>query len=123
MGCCASGEESIAGSAVVALARLHAIEGADITQATTVSISRTIYRVSNSAVLSGPTSLVVADTVFDTLQTAVGWKADVIGYNFRDAISGASLTTVGKIVLVYSLVDSDGLTSLYRIEHTVKAVV
>ena len=123
MGCCAAGEESIAGSAVVALARLHAIEGADIKLATTVSISRTIYLASNSAVLSGPTALVVADSVFDTLQTAVGWKADVIGYNFRDAISGSSLTTVGKIAIVYSLVDSDGLTSLYRIRHTVNSIV
>lgn len=123
MGCCAAGEGSIAGSSAVVLARVRAINQSYITRATTVSISRTIYLASNSAVLSGPTSLVVASTVFDTLQTDYGWNADVTGYNFRDAILGSALTTVGKIALVYSLVDSDGLTSLYRIEHTVKAVV
>lgn len=123
MSCCAAGKTSIVGSTAVVLARVRAINQTYITQVTTASISRTIYLASTSTVLNGPTALVVADTVFDVMQMDYGWNADVTGYNFRDTIGGAFLATVGGIVIVYSLIDSSGLTSLMSFSHTIKSIV
>lgn len=46
--------------------------------------------------VSGPDSLVVGDTVFDTLQTGEPWTVDDTGYNFAAAMPASTLEAIPK---------------------------
>ena len=56
--------------------------GTAIVQADMTGISRSVYL--GDTVVAGPTAIVVATAVFDTLQTDARWTTDSTGYNFRD---------------------------------------
>ncbi len=77
------------------LGRLVGVDGTYITQATVASIQREIFDVDGDTpdVAVDSSSLVVADVVFDTLQTDARWSEDVVGYNFRDVVAGSILAT------------------------------
>lgn len=77
------------------LARVLGNAGTAITQATITSITYAVYDLSTTtpttAVISG--TLVVASTVFDTLQTDARWTADSTGYNFLHAMPATAFPT------------------------------
>ena len=77
--------EILEGQPFIPIARVTNTAGAYITQAAVSSIS---YAVANAATLvsTGTGSLVVADVVFDTLQTGANWNVDGTGYNFLATI-------------------------------------
>lgn len=96
-----------AGTTVVLLARVLGKAGAVVTQASLSAIRYDIWKVDltyrqiadlfgvaperdapktprwQPIKQSGPTSLVIADTIYDALQTSGGWTVDDEGYNFR----------------------------------------
>lgn len=73
------------------------MDGVYITQATVASIQRTIHDISDpdAPIDVHDTAVVVADAVFDTLQTDGRWKRDPDGYNFRDVVPGSLLADDG----------------------------
>ncbi len=78
------------GNSLVVLARIVGLNQVAITQASlSGTIGRTVANV-NTKLAGDATALVVADTVFNSLQTDYGWDQDSTGYNFRDIISGAN---------------------------------
>ena len=72
-------------SAATLMARVVGADGSHITQATINAISYKIFDLNSAtpgtAIKSG--NLVVANTVFDSLQTDARWTEDSTGYNFR----------------------------------------
>ena len=88
-------ESIIAGNTIILLARVIASDGTAIQQADVDSIS-VYYEDTEDDDDTGTTlSLVVANTVYDTLQTAAKWtdKVDSTGYNFEWVMSGTHFTT------------------------------
>lgn len=79
------------------LGRLVSIDGEYITQAVVASIQREIFDLDSDTpdVAVDSKALVVADSVFDTLQTDGQWREDVVGYNFRDVVAASILSTGG----------------------------
>ena len=79
------------------LARLVGVDGEYITQAVVSSIQREIFDIDGATpdVAVDSKTLVVADSVFDTLQTDARWPStkDTIGYNFRDTVAASVLST------------------------------
>ena len=94
------------GSAPVNMARVQGNSGVNITQATISSISRKTYR--QGGTLISTDALVVADTIFDTLQTDNGWDVDAEGYNFKDQPDADDLSQAGKYIIVYVLTPVSG---------------
>jgi predicted proteasome-type protease len=77
------------------MARVEA-DAANITQAAISSIAYKIYDLSSltpTTELGDSAALVVADVVFDTLQTDSRWDADSTGYNFRHTVAASTLGT------------------------------
>lgn len=67
-------------------------DGANIVQADITSIARNVF-IGTTLDGSNPTAIVVADSVFDTLQTDARWSQDSTGYNFRDDVGAAVFAT------------------------------
>jgi hypothetical protein len=61
-----------------------------IVQADLSAISYTVY--DGTEQVQGETALVVADTIYDTLQT---WTVDTTGYNFRAVLPSTTFTDGG----------------------------
>lgn len=63
------------------------------------SIVRTVYDQSNGdVVVIGPTTLTLANVVFDTVITDTAlWAGNAAGYNFKDQITNAAFPTGGNI--------------------------
>ncbi len=77
------------------MARITGNDGANITQSDITSIARTIYDLDSATpdtAIGDATAPVVADVVFDTLQTDDLWDEDTTGYNFKDEVLGSLLT-------------------------------
>jgi len=65
--------------------------------------------------ITGHTSvaMVVADAIFDTLQTPISWKQDTTGYNFRHLLATSPFTLQGRTYKVaYSLVTGTATVTL-----------
>lgn len=80
------------GSAVF-LARVVGADGAEIVQADISAITYSVYLLDDQdpdarTVITGHDGVacVVANTIFDTLQTDDTWECDAIGYNFRHVL-------------------------------------
>ena len=88
------------------LARVH-VDGAIWAQAQVSSIVWSAWDTTDETtpVVSGE-SLVVADVVFDALQTDGRWTEDTGGYNFRHTVAASVFTT----------------PAVYRIEHKITLV-
>src|SRR5262245_12299941 len=71
-----------------------------LTQAATSSITRVVNRRSNGAQVGSSSSLVVANTIYDTLQTGSIWSEDTIGFNFKDRIDGATYFEEAEVYIV-----------------------
>ena len=85
------------GTTPTVMARLHGKiddEKAYITQASVEEINCTVVQgVSGGETHDG--AVVVADSVFDTLQTDDFWDEDATGYNFRHTIPATAIPTAG----------------------------
>jgi len=94
-------------SGISLLARIVGQDGANITIASITAITCKIFNTRTKVELSTP-AVVVADSVFDLLQTDSRWSADLTGYNFRHDL------------LATALAAGNGL---YRVEYKFAPVV
>jgi len=76
------------------MARVTGQDGEAITQASITAITCTVFQAGTSV---GTPAVVVADSVFDTLQTDSRWTIDDTGYNFRHDVPAVSFATGDKI--------------------------
>lgn len=83
-------------SAVVLMARIANASGSNITQASTTSITYSVWESGNSTAVVTSTSLTPSAVVFDTLQTPTIWTTDSTGYNFRHDPPASALPNGGK---------------------------
>ena len=68
-------------------------------------------------------TLVVADSVFDTLQTDGRWSKDSAGYNFRDTVAASVLTTAEhRYQVEYMFTPSSGQTYMLMFVLTAKGI-
>ena len=79
---------AFAGSSKTLLARVVGDDAAAVQQADIDTIEYTIYEITGTGLRGDAVTgheaveLVVADTIFDTLQTDARWTKDTMGYNF-----------------------------------------
>ena len=109
------------------LARLVGVDGEYITQAVVSSIQREIFDIDSATpdVAVDSAALVVADSVFDTLQTDARWPStkDSIGYNFRDTVAGSVLSTGDHSYQVeYMFTPSSGEAYMLKFELKAKGI-
>lgn len=99
------------GTAASVLARVTGAGGALATQASLASVARAVYDLSGDTPTepASETDLVIANCVYDTLQTGSGWTVDEVGYNFRDDLAAAIFADGDHVYRVeYTFVDGDG---------------
>jgi len=107
------------------LARVVGADGANIAQADISSITYAVWLLdeqdadSRTAVTGhGSTALVVADVVFNTLQTDAIWTKDSTGYNFAHTVPisvNQAFTIAGREYLVeYRLTPASGEVIVLR---------
>lgn len=87
------------------LARIENEPGEVLNQASTDSISLSVFDVDNELV-DGPTDVTVADVIFDTLQ--VPWDVDRIGYSFRYEPDRLLLEEVGTYYFEFKFTPASG---------------
>ena len=116
------------GSPLTLMDRIYGHAGTAITQASLTAISYRTFEYASEddaesdtsgTEVSTSASLVVADTVFDTLQTDARWTRDSTGYNFRFTLPVARLPNGGKFIRVEVLFDptsGDDFPSVWIIE-------
>lgn len=111
------------GSAFSVMARVHA-NGANVQIADINTITLSIYDKTLEEIIGSPISLIVADTIFDTLQTDARWDVDETGYNFRHNISASLLSDEDiKYILSYVFLTADGTTfKMCPIEVNLKGI-
>jgi hypothetical protein len=78
-------------SNVTLLGRLRQPSGANATQSDVSSIAWALFDVEDPSTAAASDTLVVADSVFDTLQTDSIWEEDNTGYNFKHELLSTSL--------------------------------
>lgn len=95
------------GGSPVLMARVTGKLNVPITQATISAINRKIYNKSDGELVSDD-ALVVADVVYDTLQTGGPWDYDTTGYNFLDQPPAADLAEADTFIVIYTLTPTTG---------------
>jgi len=114
-----------ADTGVILMARIQGSDAANIAQADITSIRYGIYDLSSSTPLtelSDSAALVVADVVFDTLQTDSRWDTDSTGYNFRHTVASTTLTGGDhKYGVKYSFVPASGQAFMVPFEVWAKS--
>lgn len=96
------------GGSPVLMARVTGNLGVPVTQATVASINRTITNKSTGVVVSSD-ALVVADTIYNTLQTPAAWTYDTTGFNFSDQPPAEDIDEADvTYVVVYTLTMTTG---------------
>jgi len=81
-------------SGVTIMARITGLDGAVITQGSISTITCAVFDPTGASVAT-PT-VVVADSVFDALQTDARWTVDSTGYNFRYDVAASVMATGDK---------------------------
>ena len=76
------------------MARILGTNGVPVVQSVVASIACKVFspRTNQSTPTATPT-VVVADSIFDTLQTDARWTLDVTGYNFAYEMASTTFTT------------------------------
>lgn len=102
------------------LARIVDADGSTIQQATTDSIAVSIREYEDPSNELSTDVSVVADTVFDTLQTDDVWDDDETGYNFKYTIPLAKMTEANQYTYLVEVVfttTTDIITVVYKLEQ------
>jgi hypothetical protein len=76
------------------MGRITGLDGENIVQADISTITCAVFDRSGTA--AGTPAIVVADSVFDTLQTDSRWTINDVGYNFRHDVAASILATGGE---------------------------
>lgn len=109
-------------SKVVEMARFL-VAGVAGVQSDIATIVRKIFDLSNNNIEIDSDNLVVANVIFDTLQTGGRWTKDPIGYNFLDQVPYTSFPTGSHRYRVQYLFTGGGGTRFYIVyEHKAKQV-
>ncbi len=90
-------------------ARMRAPDGTLLTQATTSSIEAKVYDEQDN--LRATIAVVVADVIFDTLQTPtddVRWHKDTTGFNFLHRPAPSSFPEPGRYGITYTFTLTSG---------------
>jgi hypothetical protein len=103
------------------MARVYGDDGNLLTQATVASIKYSSYLLddndseSRTAVTGhSAATVVVASSIFDTLQTGVFWTADTTGYNFKHTppnVTNQPFAKAGRRYLVEYTITPAGVSS------------
>ena len=102
------------------LARVVDADGATIQQATTTSIAASIREWDDPSSELSSDVPVVADTVFDSLQTDDLWQEDETGYNFKYTVPLAKMTEADQFTYLIEVVfttTTDIISVLYKLEQ------
>lgn len=97
-------------------AHIQTALGADITKSAGAGqVSAITYTITEQVgpqqnVVTGLGTLVVASTVYDTLQTGSGWYQDNSGFNFQATLPGAQFPDAGEYIVVFLLTLASGGT-------------
>lgn len=84
-------------------------EGNWIKVADLTSITRTVYDLTLGTTIAGPTTLTLADVIFDTPVTSrTLWTLDFVGWNLKDRLPATSFPTGGNRYLVEYLFVTTG---------------
>jgi hypothetical protein len=97
----------------ICMARVVGKNRQNATQASFSSITRKCFDISSDTpdtpITAGTKTLVIADTIYDTLQTDAAWTEDTTGYNFKDIVPAAVLSSGGHTYQVeYKLTAATG---------------
>jgi len=79
-------------TAITCMARIQGDDAVNITQSDVTSITLKTFINYGTTATSTP-AVVVADSVFDALQTDARWTKDATGYNFRYQIPSTTFDT------------------------------
>lgn len=85
-----------AGYEAIVLGRVETRAGVNFTQAAVSSIAYTVREAEGDETQITTGTLVVATTIYDTLQTGGLWDADLTGYNFYGILPPTCFPTAGK---------------------------
>ena len=109
---------------VTFLARVIGEDAVVLQQADVTSITFKVYDTTDDSE-TGTGTPVVANTIFDTLQTDARWTADSTGYNFKYLIPAASFP-VGdrtyRVEFLFTLVTPAGYVFFVVYDHRVRDI-
>ncbi len=83
------------------------LDSVEAQQADLATITREVY-FDDDTPASGPSSLVIADVVFDTLQLGTVWTLDKKGFNFFTRVSHTILNAAGEWRIRYIFATTSG---------------
>ena len=89
------------------------VDGSNMVQADVDTIEFAVYNDDTREQVQALTALVVANVVFDTLQTDDRWSADSDGYNFRHDVSHSLLTDPDVTYRIEYKITLDGGSEFY----------
>ena len=104
------------------------VNGANGVQSDVDSIVRKIFDLANANALIATDTIVVVNTIFDTLQTTAldpRWTEDSTGYNFRDKVVGSNFPVGGRTYRVeYQFTGTSSPAELFMIvfEHPAQKI-
>jgi hypothetical protein len=107
----------------VPLTVMHRVQGnagSNITQASLTAITCTVYDVDDAMAVVNSPAVVIANAVFDTLQTTAldpRWTADSTGYNFRFTLPAASFPLGRRYLVKFTFDPVSGEDFLVLVEH------
>lgn len=97
---------------LVYMARLIGPDRTDVTQSGISSITVAAYDMEAPSVATYTDTLVVSDSVFDSLQTDARWTTDATGYNFLHTVPGTAFPEPNRTYQVeYTITATDGTPS------------
>jgi len=91
------------------MARITGTDGANIVQADVSAITLAVYDPTGTVITPAPT-VVVATSVFNTLQTDSRWTADSTGYNFRYDVAATVMSSPGTYRYEFKFTPASGAT-------------
>lgn len=97
-------------SPVVLMERIQLIDGTDVQQADITTITRYVHNLTTEEDDDTGVELVIADVLFDDLQTDSKWTEDNDGYNFADTVLASLLVaenTCYQVVYVFDPVNGE----------------